>query len=79
MGQRHAPVWQVDPAAQAVPQAPQFMLSVCVFTQVGMAAIGVQSVCPVGQVGRLVRHVPVWQVWPIEHALPHMPQLAESV
>ncbi len=26
-----------------------------------------------------MRHVPVWQVWPIEHALPHMPQLAESV
>ena len=79
MGQRQAPVWQVEPIAQTVPQAPQLLLSDCVLTQVGVAAVGVQSTCPVGHIGRAVRQVPVWQVWAIEQALPHMPQLAESV
>ena len=42
----HEPITHEVPPVQAVPQAPQFELSLCVFTQVLVVPVP-QRVCPV--------------------------------
>ncbi len=64
-----APALQVLPPVQALPQAPQWVLLVCVLTQVPL-----HNVPPLGQV-----QLPVVQVWPAAQAVPQVPQLAVSV
>jgi hypothetical protein len=63
------PAEQLCPAVQAVPQAPQFMASVCVFTH----AVP-QSIWPAAQAQR-----PAVQVCPVRQTVPHAPQLLLSV
>jgi hypothetical protein len=55
----------------AVPQAPQWLPSVCVSRH-----WPVQKVCPPGQVSR---QTPVTQAWPVVQTRPQVPQLLVSV
>jgi uncharacterized membrane protein len=57
-------------AEQAVVQVPQWLMSVCKFTQAPE-----QAVVPVAQV---VVQAPFEQTWPEVHALPQLPQFAVS-
>jgi hypothetical protein len=55
---RQAPATQVALALaseQTLPQAPQFVTSLCALTQVGAGAVGVQSSCPTAHVARVER------------------------
>ncbi len=63
------PSLQVSPVPHALPQVPQFAVSV--FTSVHPA---LHFVLPVSHV-----HAPPLQVSPVPHAVPHLPQLAGSV
>jgi hypothetical protein len=63
------PFMHIWPLAQVLPQAPQFLASVCSFTQ----AL-VHRVCPLGQL-----HAPAAQVWPVPQVLPQAPQFLASV
>jgi hypothetical protein len=74
----HAPAVHVWPAAQAVPQAPQFIALLCSSTHVGAGAIGAQSVCPAAHMGRAEAQRPAMQLCPAAQAVPHAPQLAGS-
>ena len=65
------PAAQTWPALQALPQAPQFLLSVCRLAQVPL-----QSVSPLWQERA---HVPAAQTWPALQALPQAPQFLPSV
>ena len=67
------PPVQVWPAAQALPQAPQFMALVSTSMQVPA-----QRAWPVGQ-GISIVHVPPAQVCVPVHGVPQAPQLALSV
>jgi len=62
------------PAAQALPQVPQFALSLCVSVQVAAVPVPQTVVLPVGHV-----QVPAAQVAPAAQVLPQLPQLARSV
>lgn len=64
----HAARSQTSVAAQAVPQAPQFALSVARFTHVPP-----HDTCPDGH-----SHAPAAHAVPPEHLTPHAPQLALS-
>jgi hypothetical protein len=63
------PAVQLWPAAQALPQAPQFLVSVLVFTQTPP-----QATWPLGQV-----QTPAVQLWPAAQALPQPPQFDGSL
>ena len=67
----HAPAAQVCPAAQAVPQAPQFATLVCTFTQ--------RPLHCVWPAGHTVLHAPALHVDPAPHAWAQLPQFAASV
>ena len=69
MAQAQRPAVQVCPPVQALPQAPQLVASVCVFTQAPP-----QSVVPVAQA-----QAPAVQTRPIGQAVPQVPQFAASV
>jgi hypothetical protein len=88
-GQPQRPAWQVFPFSQALPQTPQFLVSVRSSTQLPL-----QQVCPPVQAGLLPhmqmlflqtsgetqagplphRQVPPWQFSPDEQPKPHDPQ-----
>lgn len=74
----HVPAVQVCPAPHAVPHAPQFIMLVAVSTHVGVAPAGSQSICPIGQVGRLRAQRPIMQLSPAAHAMPQAPQFIGS-
>jgi hypothetical protein len=68
------------PAAQTVPQAPQFALSVWVLAQYGAPFTGVQSVSvPPSIEAHASSHFPATQSVPALHAVPQVPQLSLSV
>ena len=56
---------------------PQWFTSVWRLRQVAVIAVGVQSVCPVGQ-RATVAHTPLAHIWPIVQARPQPPQWAGS-
>jgi hypothetical protein len=62
----HFPLLQTSVALQAVPQAPQLLASLLMFTHVPL-----QSVVPVAQ-----PHFPAVQVWPVAHLVLQAPQLS---
>jgi hypothetical protein len=65
----HVPFWQIFPAPQTLPQAPQFDGLTLVLVQTPL-----QMTCPGAQ-----PQVPFWQLTPGEQTLPHPPQLFRSV
>jgi len=65
----HAPPLQTCVDAHALPHRPQFIPSVCAFTQAPP-----QAVRPEGHSHAQFRHD-----CPVPHAFPHQPQLLESV
>jgi len=74
------PLEHTCPAPQRVPQAPQWLRSVLVSTQIS-PAVPPSSLCP-GQAvcmpGQSVRHMPATQRWVSPHRTPQAPQLAGS-
>jgi hypothetical protein len=71
----HVPLLHTVPAPQALPQVPQFSLSVAVLAQYGVPPSGEH----VAKEPQVRPHVPFPQTVPGGHALPHSPQLALSV
>jgi hypothetical protein len=71
--QAQAPLAQVVPMGQALPQPPQFAL--LLFTSVQTPP---QSAWPVGH-DMVTRQVPPMQLCPVGQALPQAPQLRASV
>jgi hypothetical protein len=67
--QLHAPLTQLWPPEQVVPQAPQLFTSVAVLTQTPL-----QAVCPAEQA-----HAPLTQLRPPEQTVPQVPQLLASL
>jgi hypothetical protein len=63
------------PAVHAVPQVPQFTLSVCVSAQNGPAS-ALHMVCVAAHTEV---HAPAVQAFPAGHTVPHFPQLVGSV
>jgi len=74
----HAPAAQTWPAPHGRPHMPQLATSVCKLRQVGVGAVGVQSVWPAGHVGRGAVQAPAVHVRPAAQALAHAPQLLTS-
>ena len=68
----HAPAAQLSPLAQAWPQLPQFVRSVCVLVQPPVHIV-------MGAVHVTMPHVPPVQDWPVAQAWPQLPQFAVSV
>lgn len=69
VGVEHIPPEQVEPAAQAFPHMPQWLMLV-----IGSMHRPPQRSCPAGH-----EQVPLAQLRPPVHAIPHVPQLALSV
>jgi hypothetical protein len=69
LGWTQPPFWQMSPAAQALPQVPQFEGLLLVSVHVPL-----QRICP-----GLQPQTPFWQDTPGEQTLPHPPQLFRSV
>jgi hypothetical protein len=74
--EEHVPEMHLLPLPHAVPQLPQFPLSVCVSVQYAPASPFAQSVSPLPHVEL---HVPPPHARPLPHTCPHEPQLASSV
>jgi len=62
-----APATHDAPPVHARPQAPQWLLSIVVFTQVPVHSVSAPP----------QRHIPLVHTWPDPHAVPHAPQLVE--
>jgi len=69
-GAMQAPPTHICPAAQALPQEPQFIASRVVSTQ-----LPPQSVCPASHMRIIAVHMPFMHDWPAVQALPQEPQL----
>lgn len=74
-GQAQRPDSQLCPVTQAVPHAPQLVVSVCTFTQTMRPPV-VQMRLGAAQVSA---QVPEAQSWPVGQALAQAPQLALSL
>ncbi len=72
----HAPPKQTCPAAQTLPHAPQFSLSVLVLTQLEGPPSLPHSVLPEGQAEV---QTPPTHAWPPAQRVPHLPQFSLSV
>src|SRR6185437_7722567 len=71
----HAPLSQTWPAPHAMPQPPQFALSVLMLAQYGAPPSPPQNVCPLAHV---LPQLPLLQTSPAPHLVPHVPQFCAS-
>jgi hypothetical protein len=75
----HLPAWQALPPVHALPQVPQFWLSVLVFVQNGEPASAPPSAAHIVSDPHVSPHVPPLHTVPLGHVWPHAPQLPLSV